>query len=554
MREGHREARVLRRGSSSVALHHQPPAVAPQGAAAAAAAAAPAPAPAPAHLRRNSSIQDSLAAAALAAVPAHSAGSAHGASSSPHSRVIHFSRWQPEGNAAGALSPGDGGANKELRGGAMGALRRVIGQMRRSNRRLPVLLAAIAAAALLVLLALGGNVPGVARPRYDVVLDAGSTGTRVHVYEYTVGGARGDGAVLLLSTRDLKVSPGLSSYASDPDGAAASVAQLLRFAVAHVPVTARKATRVRLMATAGMRLLPEAKQAQLLAACARQLAVSPFAFDVATGARVISGREEALFGWAAVSHALRAAGVEDAARSVAMFEVGGASAQVALVEMVDSGDSGDVLDEDTVSVSLGGVKQDVFVHSFLGLGMDSAHSRVNAHLSAKAAAAGQKTSAHPCLPRGRSESADAGAVSTGPGGTQVSLDGSGDFRACRALVDEVLLATEGCHGSGGREADRTGEVCVAGKQFPSLANAPVVYATENALYTAKYFAKAEYLDGFDEVRCARAFWAVVSAPAMLEEGGSAAAVLTPCCAGEANDSDLFCDRGRGTLRASVVRH
>ncbi|GBF99405.1 nucleoside phosphatase [Raphidocelis subcapitata] len=211
-----------------------------------------------------------------------------------------------------------------------------------------------AAAAALLLLALllaaaALAARGAARRRagaagYVVFLDAGSTGTRAHVFRYEPprrrpGAGHDAYARIALPEPKLKVEPGLSAHASDPAAAAASLRPLLDFARAHVPPAARGATPVRLMATAGLRLLPRAGVEAVLDACRAEIAASGFLFRP-EWAEVISGRAEGLFAWMAANYAsgaleaaaLQAAVARKSPRDWAQFsgllELGGASAQV----------------------------------------------------------------------------------------------------------------------------------------------------------------------------------------------------------------------------------
>lgn len=187
-----------------------------------------------------------------------------------------------------------------------------------------------------------------------IFLDAGSTGTRVHVFRYEAPRQRASTAPahaahsttpshayarIHLPEPKLKVEPGLSHFANDPASAAASIRPLIEFARSHVPAPQRASTPVRLMATAGLRLLPPGAAAAILGSCRRELLRSGFEFRD-EWAEVISGRVEGLFAWAAANYAGGA--LEEAARQSAvarksprdwsqfagLLELGGASAQV----------------------------------------------------------------------------------------------------------------------------------------------------------------------------------------------------------------------------------
>ena len=86
----------------------------------------------------------------------------------------------------------------------------------------------------------------------------------------------------------LKLSPGLSSYADNPQGASVSVKELVEFAKGRVPKDVLKKSEIRLMATAGMRLLDVSVQEEILEVTRGVLRSSGFKFQD-EWASVISG-------------------------------------------------------------------------------------------------------------------------------------------------------------------------------------------------------------------------------------------------------------------------
>lgn len=124
--------------------------------------------------------------------------------------------------------------------------------------------------------------------KYGIVIDGGSTGTRIHVFNYKVqdGILKYDFGKNGLAS--MKVNPGLSSYAEEPDKAGAAVGELLEFGRKRVPREYWRDTEIRLMATAGMRLLENDVQEKILEACRKVLRGSGFRF-YDDWAAVISG-------------------------------------------------------------------------------------------------------------------------------------------------------------------------------------------------------------------------------------------------------------------------
>jgi apyrase len=121
---------------------------------------------------------------------------------------------------------------------------------------------------------------------YGIIIDGGSTGTRIHVFGYRIGS--GGKAVFDFEEGALKVNPGLSAYAEDPEGAGGSVEELVEFGKGRVPRELWGETEVRLMATAGVRLLDLEVQDQILNVCRRVLRKSGFKFQD-SWASVITG-------------------------------------------------------------------------------------------------------------------------------------------------------------------------------------------------------------------------------------------------------------------------
>lgn len=140
--------------------------------------------------------------------------------------------------------------------------------------------------ALLYFLFFGSQIVG--QKNFRVVIDGGSTGTRIHVFEYWVKNGvpefdfGNDGLV------SMRVTPGLSAFADDPDKAGESMDVLVDFARKRVPKEYWEKTEIRLMATAGLRLLDDHVQEGILEECRRVLRLSGFKFSD-HWASVISG-------------------------------------------------------------------------------------------------------------------------------------------------------------------------------------------------------------------------------------------------------------------------
>jgi Golgi nucleoside diphosphatase len=219
---------------------------------------------------------------------------------------------------------------------------------------------------------------------YDVVIDAGSTGSRVHIFQFE----RSADGVVLLSERFRRIEPGLSSYAQNPEGVRGSLHGLLELATEAVPQSYYACTAVTLKATAGLRLLPEAQQQKILEVASETLAASPFR---SRGASIISGAQEGVYGWLTVNYLLGSMGSADA--TVVTIDMGGASTQVVFETEKTSGEwlpfnYAHQLRTPKRSIAL-------YQHSYLGLGLNEAKRTMMT-----AFAAANSTSSFPCFPTG----------------------------------------------------------------------------------------------------------------------------------------------------------
>ena len=130
---------------------------------------------------------------------------------------------------------------------------------------------------------------------YVVIIDAGSSGSRAHVFRHSNG-------VVDPEHESLKVKPGLSSYASSHNEAGKSLQGLFDFARKHIPEHKIQHTPVYLKATAGMRLLSKENQLGVMKDVRSFLKSSGFVFQKDDWAQIIPGEEEGLLGWMSVNY------------------------------------------------------------------------------------------------------------------------------------------------------------------------------------------------------------------------------------------------------------
>lgn len=253
--------------------------------------------------------------------------------------------------------------------------------------------------------------------QFGIMIDAGSSGSRAHLFRWK---SRRFGRLpppLSFPITNVswteKLKPGLSAYWQYPE----SVETVLSNLVDWAKVQLREYEAwwgyypVYLKATAGLRELPDAPRAAIIRVVRdflRDNKSCPFYFQEAEAARVISGEEEAAYAWAAINYATGAlleyswgSGTAVPPLAFGSLEMGGASAQIAFFDPTQ-----DIL-SNLFKVQVGQQKHwNIYAHSFLHYGKNSARRRMWSHLAAGAGCFGgnhkrrQCAIVDACLPGG----------------------------------------------------------------------------------------------------------------------------------------------------------
>ncbi|CAK9076870.1 unnamed protein product [Durusdinium trenchii] len=253
-----------------------------------------------------------------------------------------------------------------------------------------------------------------------VVVDAGSTGTRVHIYCFS----QGDLCKELGLPRSSSNQPALSTC-EDLPCLSQLLEPLLNRAADAVPARFRPRTPLAIRATAGFRLLSHPK-AELLLKLMRSI-TKQYGFKDA-GVEVMSGDDEGLLQWLAVNRLL---GTLRGPAPVAVLDLGGASTQIAY--LVD--DEPSLLHPSRRAFLRqlpfpGGRTVRLYEHSYLGYGLVAARQRIMQAVNAS------KLDSNPCLPR----NAQPGAGAT---------EGQGDAARCSEVIGRMLRPPDCVQGTDG---------------------------------------------------------------------------------------------------------
>ncbi|GMP94035.1 hypothetical protein CsSME_00043644 [Camellia sinensis var. sinensis] len=317
--------------------------------------------------------------------------------------------------------------------------------------------------------------------KFGIVIDGGSTGTRIHVFEYVVkvGVANFDFGENGLAS--MRVNRGLSAYAEDTEGAGVSLGELVEFGKKRVPKEYWGETEIRLMATAGLRMLELSVQDRILESCRKFLRLSGFRFRD-DWASVITGSDEGVYAWVVANYALGTLG-GDPLKTTGIIELGGASAQVTFVSR------GPIPTEFSRMVKFGNISYNLYSHSLLQFGQNVAFDLLRESLVTRAPESATeslqtKKSIDPCTPSGYSHDAKSWTVSHSSMAEKSKYLSAvlpkGNFSECRSAA--LMLLQKG-------KEQCSYQHCYIGSTFiPKLQGK--FLTTENFFYTSKFFGLA----------------------------------------------------------------
>ncbi|XP_017502616.2 ectonucleoside triphosphate diphosphohydrolase 6 isoform X1 [Manis javanica] len=228
---------------------------------------------------------------------------------------------------------------------------------------------------------------------YGIVFDAGSTGTRVHIFRF----AQQPGETPTLTHETFKaLKPGLSAYADDVEKSTSGIQELLDVAKHDVPVGLWKTTPLVLKATAGLRLLPEEKAQKLLQKVKEVFKASPFLVgdDCVS---IMNGTDEGVSAWITVNFLTGSLQTPGRSR-VGVLDLGGGSTQITFLpraqDTIHTSPPGHL-----TSLQMFNRTYQVYSYSYLGLGLMSARLAILGGVEGRPAEAGKEL-VSPCLPPG----------------------------------------------------------------------------------------------------------------------------------------------------------
>ncbi|CAL9146003.1 probable apyrase 7 [Musa acuminata AAA Group] len=302
---------------------------------------------------------------------------------------------------------------------------------------------------------------------YTVVLDCGSTGTRVYVYKWAVDQNEGtrnfpialrslpEGPQRTPATQSgrayhrMETEPGFHKLVHNESGLRAALQPLLQWAETQIPKHAHKGTSLFLYATAGVRRLPSSDSEWLLEKAWTILKNSSFLCR-RDWVKIISGMEEAYYGWIALNYRMGFLGSLSVGKTYGSLDLGGSSLQVTFeTETPTQDDTG-------IELRIASASHHLSAYSLSGYGLNDAFDKSVAHLFRKIVGTTDNINndklqlKHPCLNTGYREEYTCSrctsaslegspliggkTMTKGLTGTTVELLGAPEWDKCSALA------------------------------------------------------------------------------------------------------------------------
>ncbi|KAJ0334738.1 hypothetical protein COL5a_000801 [Colletotrichum fioriniae] len=298
--------------------------------------------------------------------------------------------------------------------------------------------------------------------QYVLMIDAGSTGSRIHVYKFNNCGATPE-----LEHEEFKMTEksvgGLSKYKDDPEAAAASLDALMDVAMTNVPDKLKSCSPVAVKATAGLRMVG-AENAEKILAAVRNRLETKYPFPVVAkednGVAIMDGADEGVYAWITTNYLLGKIGGPDKSPTAAVFDLGGGSTQIVFEPTFKGAADGGMPEklaegDHKYDLAFGGQKFELYQHSHLGYGLMSARKAVHKQLIEEIFESKKSDDSwvkqpiiHPCIAPGMVREVEVELDEKHPLGKTVTFNMTGPSQAapaqCRNLAEKILKKEESC--------------------------------------------------------------------------------------------------------------
>lgn len=281
---------------------------------------------------------------------------------------------------------------------------------------------------ILLLILSFSNVKKKPKLKYSIMVDAGSSGTRAHIYQWEKTRKGLPNVIPSPSKKNglvLKSKIPLAKSHKNVTIISEIFKPIIKFAAENIPPKYFPTTRIFVYATAGVRLLDEKDRQFVINETYNFLSkYSPFKLKKRY-IRCITGIEEGIYGWLSVNHLMDKLTIKNvfgkfqrfSTGTIGSLDMGGASSQIA-IQIKDSTES-----SSQHYIDLGYKTLKLFVHSYLGYGGNEALKSISKYLKDK------NSTYHPCYPYNCPITYK-----------KFSFTGTGNFSKCSNLIEKILLS------------------------------------------------------------------------------------------------------------------
>lgn len=211
------------------------------------------------------------------------------------------------------------------------------------------------------------SLPALAESHYSIFVDAGSSGSRLHIYQTEDS----QSMPIINDVFSDSIRPGLSSFQNSPQQAGQSLQKLLTEADQWLQtngVADRSEVVINVMATAGMRALNDSEQTAIYQNLTAFIK-NNYNFHIGD-IKTIDGQTEALYGWLDINYLKQ--NFQTYQSTVGSIDLGGASTQIAYAVEDHR------LAKDKIEISINQKNYSVFTKSFK-LGQDVTQALMDQH-------------------------------------------------------------------------------------------------------------------------------------------------------------------------------
>ncbi|KAF2541089.1 hypothetical protein F2Q68_00029481 [Brassica cretica] len=292
--------------------------------------------------------------------------------------------------------------------------------------------------------------------RYYVVFDCGSTGTRAYVYQASLNYKKDSSLPIVMKSLTegisrkssgraydrMETEPGFDKLVNNRTGLKKAIKPLIQWAEKQIPKHAHRTTSLFVYATAGVRRLRASDSSWLLGNVWSILAKSPFTCR-REWVKIISGTEEAYFGWTALNYQTSMLGAVPKKATFGALDLGGSSLQVTFENEERAHN------ETNLDLRIGSVNHHLSAYSLAGYGLNDAFERSVVQLLKSLPNVNNSELKHPCLNsgyEGQYVCSQCGSTvkrgKKGKSGVSIKLIGAPNWGECSALAKIAVNSSE----------------------------------------------------------------------------------------------------------------